>query len=97
MGGRPIAAHFEKTVASFQFTPRNSPDETASALTPLMGAVFEFSKAQVGFYWGWNLINGVEKDVWIYQGKPWFSIGVATSIFNGGSDASLGGLGDNTQ
>jgi len=52
------------------------------ALTPAIGLILEFSKAQIGFYTGWDLINGTYKDEWIYQGKPWMSLGVGFSLFS---------------
>lgn len=76
---------------------RSTASTTTAALTPLLGAVFEFSKAQVGFYLGWDFINGVQQKNWIYQGKPWFSIGAGISLFNTGANASLGGLGNDSQ
>ncbi|GJM35134.1 MAG: hypothetical protein DHS20C18_41350 [Saprospiraceae bacterium] len=60
----------------------SSDNQTAAALSPAVGVVFEFSKAQVGTYLGWDFISGSTKENWIYQGKPWFSIGVGISLFN---------------
>ena len=63
--------------------------ETETALTPLVGLVFGFSSAQIGLYSGWDFIKGEFKDKWIYQGKPWLSIGVGVSLFTAqGSNAS---------
>lgn len=60
----------------------SSDNQTAAALSPAIGVVFEFSKAQVGTYLGWDFISGSTKDNWVYQGKTWFSIGVGISLFN---------------
>ncbi|MFT5384555.1 MAG: hypothetical protein ACI81W_001956 [Saprospiraceae bacterium] len=67
-----------------------STSEKAPALSFTLGGVFEFSKAQFGVYVGWDYISGSNKDIWIYQGKPWFSIGVGTSLFNSSSSALAG-------
>lgn len=63
--------------------------DTEPAFTPSIGVVFEFSKAQVGLYMGWDLLSGREKDIWIYQGKPWISIGIGTSIFTSSTNGSI--------
>lgn len=71
--------------------------ESASALSFTLGAVFEFSQAQVGFYIGWDYIAGPEKDIWIYQGKPWFSIGIGASLFGGSGNGAIGKGGNDSQ
>jgi len=63
--------------------------DTEPAFTPSLGVVFEFSKAQIGLYLGWDLLSGKEKDIWIYQGKPWISIGVGTSIFTSPTNSAI--------
>lgn len=61
-----------------------------AVFSPSLGAVFEFGKAQAGVFYGWDVLNksNQAKYDWIYQKKPWISVGFGFSIFNvdGGSD-----------
>ena len=52
------------------------------ALSPLFGAVLEVSNVQVGLFVGWDLLNRPDSEVWIYQGKPWISVGIGAAIFS---------------
>ena len=73
------------------------PGETAAAFTPSLGFVFEYSKVQVGIYTGVDLLSGNDKDIWIYQGKPWISIGVGVSIFTADSGTTADPTVNDTQ
>lgn len=51
--------------------------------SPSFGIVVEFSKSQIGLFCGYDLLghsNKLKHD-WIYQKKPWISIGFGFSIF----------------
>ena len=71
--------------------------DSEPAISPALGIVFEFQKAQVGLYVGWDYLSTEDKKNWIYQGKTWFSIGVGTSIFNSSPSANLSGAMTDTQ
>ena len=73
---------------------RTGSGDQEPALSPLFGAVLEVSSVQVGLFAGWDLLNRPDSDNWIYQGKPWVSIGIGAAIF---SRQPGGGRGRNTQ
>lgn len=52
------------------------------ALTHAAGIVFDFSKIQFGIFMGWDKVSQRNQNGWIYQGKPWYSIGLGYSIFS---------------
>jgi hypothetical protein len=54
------------------------------AITPSIGAVLAFDDAQVGLFFGWDLISSKEPK-WVYHGKTWFSLGLGYTIFSGQS------------
>lgn len=74
-------------------------DQTADrpALTLSLGGVFEFSNAQVGLFVGWDQISRNQEQRWIYQGKPWFSIGLGYAIISRNGDQVAGKAGKNEQ
>lgn len=55
-----------------------------AVFSPSMGAVFEFGKAQAGVFYGWDILNKStqSKYTWIYNRKPWISIGFGFAIFS---------------
>lgn len=55
-----------------------------AVFSPSIGGVFEFGKAQAGIFYGWDFLNKSTqtKYNWIYNKKPWLSIGFGFSIFN---------------
>ena len=60
------------------------PLNNIAAFSPSFGAVFEFGRAQAGIFYGWDLIgkSTQTKYSWIYNGKPWISIGFGFSILS---------------
>jgi hypothetical protein len=52
------------------------------------GVMAEYGSTQVGFFLGTDLINDPNQEDWIYQGKPWFSIGIGATIFGARADRS---------
>jgi len=60
------------------------PITNMAVFSPSFGAVFEFGKAQAGIFYGWDILNKStqSKYEWIYNKKPWLSIGFGFSIFN---------------
>jgi hypothetical protein len=55
-----------------------------AAFSPSLGVVFEFGKSQFGVFYGWDLLSTStqSKYNWIYNGKPWISVGFGFSIFS---------------
>jgi len=55
-----------------------------AVFSPSLGAVFEFGKAQAGIFYGWDILNKStqSKYEWIYNKRPWLSIGFGFSILN---------------
>lgn len=74
-------------------------DQTADrpALTISLGGVFEFSNAQVGVFMGWDRISRNEEQRWVYQGKPWISIGLGYAIISRNGDQVAGKAGKNME
>ncbi|WP_296385410.1 hypothetical protein [Winogradskyella sp.] len=54
----------------------------ASSLTPFIGFIGEYDNFQVALMTGWDRLSGKTGENWIYQGKPWFGIGLGYNIFN---------------
>jgi hypothetical protein len=54
----------------------------ASSLTPFIGLVGEYDNFQIALLTGWDRLSGKTGENWIYQGKPWFGIGLGYNIFN---------------
>lgn len=52
------------------------------ALTFSWGFVLDFKSIQLGAFMGWDRVSDSNLNGWIYQGKPWFSIGFGYSIFS---------------
>jgi hypothetical protein len=61
-----------------------------AVFSPSIGMVFEFGKAQAGIFYGWDLLNKStqSKYEWIYDRKPWISVGFGFSIFSVDSKSS---------
>ena len=59
------------------------PITNIAVFSPSFGVVFEFGKAQAGVFYGWDILNKStqSKYEWIYNKKPWLSIGFGFSIF----------------
>lgn len=60
------------------------PLNNIAAFSPSFGLVFEFGKAQAGLFYGWDILNKstqVRYD-WVFNKKPWISIGFGFSILN---------------
>lgn len=54
-----------------------------SAITPSVGLLFEFeNNVQFGIFVGWDLLSSKEQTNWVYDKKPWLSVGLGYSIFN---------------
>ena len=61
-----------------------------AVFSPSLGLVFEFGNAQAGIFYGWDFLNKStqSKFDWIYNKKPWISIGFGFSIFTVDSKSS---------
>lgn len=60
------------------------PITNIAVFSPSLGAVLEFGKAQAGIFYGWDFLNksNQEKYGWVYNKKPWISIGFGFTIFS---------------
>ncbi len=58
------------------------PIKNIATFSPAIGFVFEFGKAQVGIFYGVDLMSKSNRNKfdWIYHNKPWLSIGFGFSI-----------------
>lgn len=68
----------ENTVRNGVITTKTN----ASSLTPFMGIIGEYDKFQIALITGWDRLAGKVGENWIYQGKPWFGVGLGYNIFN---------------
>lgn len=53
-----------------------------SALTPSLGLVFDFNGVQAGIFSGIDMISYKEQTQWMYNRKPWLSIGLGYTILS---------------
>jgi len=55
-----------------------------SSLSYSLGGIIEYENAQVGLFFGLDLLNRINQSNfgWVYQGKPWISFGIGYSIFS---------------
>jgi len=58
-----------------------------TGLTIITGYLYQSGKIQIGAFLGWDFLTRTnqEKFGWIYQGKPWISLGIGVSIFGDGN------------
>jgi hypothetical protein len=68
----------ESTVSDGIITSKTN----ASSLTPFVGFIGEYNSFQVALITGWDRLSGKTGENWIYQGKPWFGIGLGYNIYN---------------
>ena len=54
----------------------------AASLTPVTGIIFEYNEFQLMGAIGWDRLAGETGENWVYQGKPWFGVGLGYKIFN---------------
>lgn len=54
----------------------------ASSLTPFVGLIGEYDNFQIAALVGWDRLSGKTGENWLYQGKPWFGIGLGYNVFN---------------
>src|SRR5215831_6718405 len=60
------------------------PINNIATFSPSLGIVFEFGRAQAGIFYGWDFLGKSiqSKYEWIYDRKPWISIGFGFSILS---------------
>lgn len=59
-----------------------SSSTNASSLSPFIGGVLEYDGLQLLLMIGWDHLSGRIGENWVYQGKPWYGLGVGFNIFN---------------
>jgi hypothetical protein len=52
-----------------------------AAFTPSFGSLWEFNEVQFSLFIGADWIGGELGDRWVYQGLPWFSVGIGYQLF----------------
>ncbi|MEO7766327.1 MAG: hypothetical protein ABIS01_02835 [Ferruginibacter sp.] len=60
------------------------PQKNILVFSPSFGIVLEFDKSQIGLFYGWDLLgksNNAQYG-WIYNRKPWITLGFGISIFS---------------
>jgi len=63
-------------------TRNNISEETNEfSVTPSIGYVLDFGKAQVGFFTGIDIASGSAYKSWIYKNRPWIGFNIGVSIF----------------
>lgn len=73
---------------SFNTKGKVSSSKDISALTLAGGLVFDFKMIQFGAFIGADLVSDKNESGWIYQGRPWLSIGVGFTIFSVSTQSS---------
>lgn len=74
------------TLNSESTDARIEEDTDVPALSPYLGAVFDFvSQTQAGLFFGWDFISNNDKLNFVYNGKLWISFGLGFSILTKGS------------
>lgn len=65
-------------------------EEYRAAVTMSLNMVYQWEQLQVGLSAGIdNKLNG-NREHWIYQGKPWISVGIGVSVFSNGDNVKEG-------
>ncbi len=54
---------------------------TASAFTVSAGVVYSYEKMQIGLFYGWDFMSGNLGNKWVYDAKPWLSVGIGFALF----------------
>ncbi|MCU0436138.1 MAG: hypothetical protein MUC87_21965 [Bacteroidia bacterium] len=68
--------------------PQSGKSIDASSYTLALGAMFEFKSGQIGLFSGIDLLGrNKERYGWVYQGLPWFSIGIGVNLFSANNDS----------
>ncbi len=67
---------------------KNNIVSNLTGLTMITGYVYQSGKIQMGVFLGWDFLtrSNQEKFGWVYQGKPWVSLGIGVSIFGDGNN-----------
>lgn len=68
----------ESTVRNGLITSKTN----ASSVTPFTGLILEYDGFQLALMTGWDHLAGRTGENWIYQGKPWYGLGIGYNIFN---------------
>ena len=56
-------------------------ETSAAALTPVIGMIKSIKNFQVGLFVGADYLSRDLAKNWVYQGKPWFGVGIGLGIF----------------
>lgn len=72
------------SIAVDEDNTRNFVDQktNASSITYSVGLVFQYDDFQIGLINGWDYLSRDLGDNWVYQGRPWYGVGLGLSIFS---------------
>ena len=71
-------------------------NQDIAALTIACGLVLDMQKIQLGIFIGWDRVSDSNRNGWIYQGRPWLSIGFGYSIFSINTNSATSSQGQNS-
>lgn len=75
--------------ASTRGTIKKSTDRSGVSFP--IGLLLQHKQVQIGLVAGWDRLARSQKDGWIYQGKPWISVGIGFAIYTEGGAAKKEG------
>ncbi|HET6229222.1 MAG TPA: hypothetical protein VFE05_04025 [Longimicrobiaceae bacterium] len=74
-------------ITAVTLTPENTHNAVdkatdRAALTLTFGPMLEVNRFQFGVMFGWDRISNPNQSNWIYQGRPWLSLGLGYSLLS---------------
>ncbi len=89
-----VATGFSSIALDSLTAPKVRQSIDASSYTFTTGLMFEFKSGQIGLFTGMDLLGrNKQRYGWVYQGLPWFSLGIGVNLFSSDNSSS----GSNTQ
>lgn len=89
-----VATGFSSIALDSLTAPKVGQSIDASSYTFATGLMFEFKSGQIGLFTGMDLLGrNKQRYGWVYQGLPWFSLGIGVNLFSADNAAA----GSNTQ
>jgi hypothetical protein len=68
--------------------PKAGKSIDASSYTLAVGFMYEFKSGQIGLFTGVDLLGrNKERYGWVYQGLPWFSLGIGVNLFSASNNS----------
>jgi hypothetical protein len=77
-----LATGFSSIALDSLSAPKLGKNLDASSFTLAIGWMYEFKTGQIGLFGGIDLLGrNKERYGWVYQGLPWFSLGIGINLF----------------